>query len=273
MPLEIKGLSELRERLERLQVEEVMARALAEQAARMAEAVRETLSEPPGAGGHDQPWLRSGALRDSVGAEADGLQAAVGSSDPAAAPQEMGTARTPPRPFLAPVAAGMGEDVARAVGARVAAALRGESGSDDASDAMPHAIQASATMPDAGAALLGLGAAALGYLILKDRVPKAPSLSLRPGPTVLEHSSGEDEDAEGVKRPPPGSKPIDQTPWSGDHQEIKRSIGAAAKDDTRISPDGDVWSHHPDGTWTNYGPAQDFTGPGRPKGQRGKDRR
>lgn len=126
MPLEIKGLSELRERLERLQLEEVMARALAEQAARMAEAVRETLSEPPGAGGHDQPWLRSGALRDSVGAEADGLQAAVGSSDPAAAPQEMGTARTPPRPFLAPVAAGMGEEIARGVAEAVVAALKGE---------------------------------------------------------------------------------------------------------------------------------------------------
>lgn len=126
MPLEIKGLSELRERLERLRVEEVMARALAEQAGRIAAAVRDTLSDPPGAGGHDQPWLQSGALRDSVAAEADGLQAAVGSSDPAAVPQETGTARTPPRPFLAPVAAGMGEEVARAVAGAVVAALKGE---------------------------------------------------------------------------------------------------------------------------------------------------
>ncbi len=45
----------------------------------------------------------------------------------AAVPQELGTAHMPTRPFLAPVAAGMGEEVARAVGARVAAALRGDS--------------------------------------------------------------------------------------------------------------------------------------------------
>ena len=85
-----------------------MARALAEQAERVAARVRDGLSEPPGAAGHDEPWLQSGALRDSVGAQADGLQAAVGSSDPAAVPQEMGTAHMPPRLFLAPVAAGGG---------------------------------------------------------------------------------------------------------------------------------------------------------------------
>ena len=76
MGLKISGLNELRERLERLCPEEVMARALAEQAQRMAARVRDGLSEPPSAAGHDEPWLRSGALRDSVGAQADGLQAA-----------------------------------------------------------------------------------------------------------------------------------------------------------------------------------------------------
>ncbi len=103
-----------------------MARALAEQADRMAARVRDGLSEPPRAAGHDEPWLQSGALRNSVGAQADGLQAVVGSSDPAAVPQELGTAHVPARPFLAPVAAEMGEEVARAMGARVAAALRGD---------------------------------------------------------------------------------------------------------------------------------------------------
>ncbi len=126
MALRITGLNELRERLECLRPDEVMARALAEQAQRMAARVREGLSEPPGGGGHDEPWLQSGALRDSVGAQANGLQAAVGSSDPAAVPQELGTARMPARPFLAPVAGGMGEEVARAVGAAVAAAIRGD---------------------------------------------------------------------------------------------------------------------------------------------------
>ena len=127
MGLKISGLNELRERLERLRPEEVMAKALAEQAARMAARVQDGLSEQPGAAGHQEPWLQSGALRDSVGAQADGLQAAVGSSNPAAVPQELGTAHMPARPFLAPVAAAMGEEVARAVGAAVAAALRGDS--------------------------------------------------------------------------------------------------------------------------------------------------
>ncbi len=135
MDLKISGLNEFRERLERLRADEVMARTLAEQADRMAARVREGLSEPPGGGGHDEPWLQSGALRDSVGAQADGLQAAVGSSDPAAVPQELGTARMPARPFLAPVAAGMGEEVARAVGAVAAAAIRGDNPDANGMDA------------------------------------------------------------------------------------------------------------------------------------------
>ncbi len=112
-----------------------MARVLAGQAQRMAARVREGLSEQPGAAGHDEPWLQSGALRDSVSAQADGLQAVVGSSDPAAVPQEMGTAHMPARPFLAPVVAGMGKDVARAVGAAVAAALRSDSRDANGTDA------------------------------------------------------------------------------------------------------------------------------------------
>lgn len=132
MQLSITGLSELRARLEQVRAQEVMARALAEAADRMAEAVRAGLSEPAGSGDHDKPWARTGALRDSVGAKADGLEAAVGSSDPAAGPQEMGTSRIPPRPFLAPVAAAQGEEVARAVGQAVADALRGAGGATQA---------------------------------------------------------------------------------------------------------------------------------------------
>jgi phage gpG-like protein len=130
MRLEIKGLKEMRERLERLRGEDVMARALAEQAERMAEVVKEGLSGPPGGGEHDRPWLQSGALQNSIGARSDGLNAAVGSNDPAAVPQEMGTSRMPPRPFLAPVAASMGEEVARGVAEAVAVALKGETSKD-----------------------------------------------------------------------------------------------------------------------------------------------
>lgn len=61
MRIEIKGLSELRQRLAQIRPEEIMARALAEQAQRLAEAVQENLSEPQGAGSHDTPWVRTGA--------------------------------------------------------------------------------------------------------------------------------------------------------------------------------------------------------------------
>ncbi len=62
MRLNISGLNELRERLERLRPKEVMAQALAEQADRMAAKVREGLSEQLGSAVHDEPWLQSGAL-------------------------------------------------------------------------------------------------------------------------------------------------------------------------------------------------------------------
>jgi len=74
-------------------------------------------------------------------------------------------------------------------------------------------------------------------------------------------------------KPPPGSKPIDNTPWSGDHQDIKKGIGAGPADNVKIDPNNDVWGQNPDGSWTNHGPAGDYTGSGRPSGRRGKDRR
>lgn len=129
MRLEIKGLAELRERLARIRVDEILSQALAEEAQRIAQAVQDDLSAPPGEGDHASPWRQSGALHDSVGAQTDGLHAVIGSSDPAAAPQEMGTANLPARPFLAPAAARMGEEAAHAIGAKLAAALRDGPGS------------------------------------------------------------------------------------------------------------------------------------------------
>jgi RHS repeat-associated protein len=73
-------------------------------------------------------------------------------------------------------------------------------------------------------------------------------------------------------KPPAGSLPIDQTPWSGDHKDIKDGIGAGPADNVKISPDGDVWVQNPDGSWTNGGPAGDYTGSGKPSGRRGNDR-
>jgi len=90
----------------------------------------------------------------------------MGSSDPAAVPQELGTAHMPARPFLAPVAAAMGEEVARAVGARVAAALRGEEErvAAEGAPASSEIVQVSADgmdLPRAAGAALVLGAVAL----------------------------------------------------------------------------------------------------------------
>ena len=74
-------------------------------------------------------------------------------------------------------------------------------------------------------------------------------------------------------RLPVGSLPLSQTPWSGDHDEIKDGIGAEGPDDVFIDPEENVWLENPDGTFTNYGPASDFTGSGTPTGRRGRDRR
>ena len=73
-------------------------------------------------------------------------------------------------------------------------------------------------------------------------------------------------------KPPAGSKPIDKTPWSGDHWQIKKDIGSKAADNVSISPAGHVWGQNPDGSWTNHGPASSFTGSGKSRGRRGKDR-
>lgn len=193
MRLGISGLNELRQRLERLRPEEVMARALAEQAERMAEKVREGLSEPSGTADHDRPWLQSGALRDSVGAQADGLQAVVGSNDAAAAPQELGTAKMQPRPFLAPVAASMGEEVAQAIGARVAAALKGDDPGSGAAD--PNIIQASSTSTDSGIAVLGM-LGILGFLALRGQSTPNSHGPARVPPLMNQSSPGEGTSSE-----------------------------------------------------------------------------
>ena len=54
---------------------------------------------------------------------------------------------------------------------------------------------------------------------------------------------------------------------------IKRAINARGSDRVSIDPEGNVWAENPDGTWTNHGAATDYTGSGKAKGGRGKDRR
>ena len=265
MRLNLSGLNELRERLERLRPEEVMARALAEQAACMAARVRDGLSEPPGAAGHDEPWLQSGALRDSVGAQADGLQAVVGSSDPAAVPQEMGTAHMPTRPFLAPVAAAMGEEVARAVGGKMAAALRGDGpGADAADEQSLDVIQVSSTSSDTGLALLTLGAVALGWALgSKSSSPGLPTTS---GPSISEAavpvpSPAEDEKPVDVLKPggqnvgaPGENSGVRMLP--GSENEARELFDRLTKGGTDITPPGHIGKviRLPDGSVISYRP-------------------
>jgi len=73
-------------------------------------------------------------------------------------------------------------------------------------------------------------------------------------------------------KPPPGSRSIKETPWSGDHGKIKPAIGANPDDNVEIAPDGTVWGENPDGSGTNHGPAENFIEGSGARGRRGKDR-
>lgn len=84
--------------------------------------------------------------------------------------------------------------------------------------------------------------------------------------------ASKEKEGETRKKPPAGSRKIEDTPWSGDHQDIKEGIGAGPTDSTKISPEGNVWGENDDGSWTNHGPAGDYTGSGQPSGQTGNDR-
>lgn len=123
----VAGLAEVLARLRGADTAGTMAAALEEQSAALADRVRDALGTAPG-GEHGQPWRQTGALQASIGHSLDGLRAVVGSADKAAAPQELGTVHLPPRPFLAPAAAEIGEGAAAAVGAAVADELSKEGG-------------------------------------------------------------------------------------------------------------------------------------------------
>lgn len=104
--------------------------------------------------------------------------------------------------------------------------------------------------------LLGLGIAGiLTYYYGEEVAPK-----------IQDYLAQKDNSYLQEKKPPPGSKPIDKTPWSRDHQDIKEGIGHGPTDNTVIDPDDNVWGENSDGTWSNHGPAGDYTGSGKPSG-------
>ena len=53
---------------------------------------------------------------------------------------------------------------------------------------------------------------------------------------------------------------------------VKDGIDARPMDTVFIDLEDNVWLENSDGTFTNYGPAGSYTGSGRGKGRRGKDR-
>lgn len=107
----VRGLAEALRRLDRIDIGEVRAEALERAAVRVETAVKKTLSHLPG-DDHAAPWLRTGELRASVTHQVTEQAALIGSADPVAVYQELGTSALPPRPFLAPTASAESEGVA-----------------------------------------------------------------------------------------------------------------------------------------------------------------
>ena len=68
-----------------LPIAETLAGGLAQQSARLAEAVRASLANPPGSQ-HDEPWRQTGALQTSIGDSSEGLNAQVGSNESGSGP-------------------------------------------------------------------------------------------------------------------------------------------------------------------------------------------
>ena len=108
--------------LGQLDVPAVALDAMLKAAEPMRAAVQQRLSEPQG-GPHDAPWEVTGALRASIGIAQDDTIVRIGSTDPVAVYQELGTVHVPPRPFLGPVAAEEGEGAAHTVGSAVRDAI------------------------------------------------------------------------------------------------------------------------------------------------------
>jgi hypothetical protein len=116
------GLRRIEDRLARLDVGQACGEALGAAAAILDTKIVEVLSQPPGQD-HSVPWLRTGELRASINHDVDGTTAVIGSSSQVAVDQELGTRTVPPRPFLAPTAAGAAEELVATVASALARRL------------------------------------------------------------------------------------------------------------------------------------------------------
>lgn len=75
----------------------------------------------------DEPLLRTGALRDSISHEVDGLEAEIGSDSDIMVYHEFGTEKIPPRPVLGPAAYRSKKQIEALVGAAVVSGMVGQS--------------------------------------------------------------------------------------------------------------------------------------------------
>ncbi len=120
----LKGLAEALHALDRLNIAQPGHEALSQAATRLQGAVRQALSHLPGED-HAAPWLRAGDLRESITHQAIESTAVIGSNDPVAVFQELGTSTIPPRPFLAPTAAAEADGVVRDIADFIRASIEG----------------------------------------------------------------------------------------------------------------------------------------------------
>lgn len=118
----VTGLTDALRRLERIDMGRARHAALEQAAVRIEVAVQQALSRLPGED-HAAPWLRTGELRASITHETTEDAAVIGSTDPVAVDQELGTRTIPPRPFLAPIAAAESEGVMQDFAGAVASAI------------------------------------------------------------------------------------------------------------------------------------------------------
>jgi HK97 gp10 family phage protein len=73
----------------------------------------------------DEPLLRSGEMRDSIGKDVSGMEATIGSTSDKAVYQELGTDKIPPRPFLGPAVLHNEELIKRILGRAFVAGILG----------------------------------------------------------------------------------------------------------------------------------------------------
>lgn len=119
----IAGLRALSDRLARLDIAGAQQAALENAAQVLQEAVQDSLSTSPGED-HTTPWRRTGSLQAAIGRRSDATSAAIGSDDPVAVDQELGTRNIPPRPFLSTTAVAHAEDIALGIAGSITAAIQ-----------------------------------------------------------------------------------------------------------------------------------------------------